>query len=192
MRSDGHGSLSKSQHKKPSTTTLRGSYNSPARTPSAYQMSRRPGTPSHGRLQCDYATTSPSSRLPKRSSRTQSPLPTSYPNQSARRSNPTRTRARSKARAKAKPRTKPTHGSTSIDNNLIRAQSTPTTPSLQHHRQHNQHTHTDHTANHILPVPSQGTAQGQEEQAITEPQRQRQTTTKIGTAQRLGRSIPAS
>ena len=45
---------------------------------------------------------------------------------------------------------------------------------------------------HILPVPSQGTAQGQEEQAITEPQRQRQTTTKIGTAQRLGRSIPAS
>ncbi len=149
MQSDGHGSLSKSPHKKPSTTALRGSYNLPARIPNAYHMSKRPGTPSHGRSQCDYETTSPSSRLPKRSSKTQLPSPTSSHNQFARNPDPTRTRARSKARAKARPRTNPTRGRTNTDNSPTPAQPIISIHSLLHLRQHNQHTHMGH--HHSLP-----------------------------------------
>ena len=139
MQSDGHGSSSKSQHKKSSTTTLRGSSNLPARIPNAYQMSKRPGTPSHGRSQCDYATTSPSSRLQKRSSKIQSPSPISSHNQFVRNPDSTRTRARSKARAKARPRTKPTRGNTNTDNNPTPVRPILPIPSLPHLRQHNQH-----------------------------------------------------
>ena len=48
------------------------------------------------------------------------------------------------------------------------------------------------TAFHILSTLRQGTTQRQEEQAINIHQRRRQATTKIGTAQRLEGSSPAS
>ena len=154
-QSDGPGSSSKYQHKRSSTTTLRGSSNLLARIPNAYQMSKRPGTPSHGRSQCDYATTSPSSRLQKRSSKTQSPSPTSSHNQFERNPDSTRTRARSKAKAKARPRTNPTRGSPNTDNNPTPVRPTLPIPSLLHLQQHNQHTHMGrhHSLPHIQHPP---------------------------------------
>ena len=182
---DGRGSSSRSPTKNPLTLTSKDSSSSPARTHSALPMSKKPGTRSHGPSPCRCATTWPSNRLPRRFSKTQSPSPTSFHNLLARSPRAGKARTR-RARARARPRTSTLRGTPIPDTS---------------------HTHPNHPtqrpSHSTLPLwpttppsnlcqpTSQRTSQGRQEQRRTQVQDLFQVP-EIGTAQRLGDSIPAS